>query len=378
MQDPTTHDRTTHDRTTRDRTTRDRTTQDPAAQRTDAAAASPPDTAVRDVAGAQVGHDTAPQEQEPGVRVGWRRRVQQAVAWGRDYAWIATAQVAAVVRQPPADVLATGTRTPVLLLPGIYETWPVLDGLVRHLHDAGHPVHAVPTLGYNGRTLADSAQRVVDRLAELDLDEVVLVAHSKGGLIGKLVLGTPGAGDRVAGMVAVNTPFSGSVYARWFPVPAVRALAPRDPHILALARQVAANGRIWSVFAQFDPHVPGGSELPGAVNVRLPVDGHFAPLGDPRVHTAVLDGVRRLAAAWQPYAAVPPSAAAVDAVRAARGEPGAGDLAGAGMVATAVRVVEAADAAPEAPDHVPTSAPTDAPTGPAAPTPSSRPLPPQA
>lgn len=308
------------------------------------------DTVTQDqVDGTHVGRDTPPQEQEAGVRVGWRRRVQQAVAWGRDYAWIATAQAGAVLRQPPPDALATGTRTPVVLLPGIYETWPVMDGVVRHLHAAGHPVHAVPALGYNGRTLEESAQRVVDRLTELDLDEVVLVAHSKGGLIGKLVLGTPGVGDHVAGMVAVNTPFSGSVYARWFPVPAVRALSPRDPHILALARQVAANGRIWSVFARFDPHVPGGSELPGATNVRLPVDGHFAPLGDPRVHTAVLDGVRRLADAWDPHA-VAPSAAAVDAVRAAHGVPGTGDVAGAGMVATAVRVVEASASAPGAPD----------------------------
>ncbi|MFC8193422.1 esterase/lipase family protein [Cellulomonas sp. NPDC057328] len=315
--------------------------QDPVAQdelrRTDGA----PRTAV--------GADVPPQEQEAGVRVGWRRRVQQAVAWGRDYAWIAAAQVAATVRQPPADDLATGTRTPVLLLPGIYETWPVMDGVVRYLHDEGHPVHAVPALGYNGRTLEESAQRVVDRLTELDLDEVVLVAHSKGGLIGKLVLGTPGVGDRVAGMVAVNTPFSGSVYARWFPVRAVRALSPQDPHVLALARQVAANGRIWSVFARFDPHVPGGSELPGAVNVRVPVDGHFRALGDARVHAAVLDGVGRLAAAWRERRGVPASAAAVDAVRAAHGVPGAGDVAGSGMVATAVEVVEAAAAAPTPP-----------------------------
>lgn len=283
------------------------------------------------------------QEQEAGVRVGWRRRAEQAVAWARDYAWIVRAQARATLAPPLPEELATGSRAPVVLLPGIYETWPVMDGLVRALHEAGHPVHAVPALGYNGRSLEESARRVVERLAELDLDDVVLVAHSKGGLIGKLVLGTPGVGDRLAGMVAVNTPFSGSVYARWFPVRAVRALSPVDPDILALARQVAANGRIWSVYARFDPHVPAGSELAGAaVNVRLPVDGHFAPLADARVHAVVLDGVTRLAAAWQDRSAVPPSAAAVDAVRAAHGHAGAGAVAGDGMVATAVDVVAAA------------------------------------
>lgn len=333
--------------------------------RTDAQGVPVHDAVAQDEAQRAPAGDAPRQEQQPGVRVGWRRRVEQAVAWGRDYAWIVAAQAGATLRQPPPDDLATGTRTPVLLLPGIYETWPVMDGLVRHLHEAGHPVLAVPALGYNGRSLEESARRVVDRLAELDLDEVVLVAHSKGGLIGKLVLGTPGVGDRVVGMVAVNTPFSGSVYARWFPARAVRALSPHDPHILALARQVAANGRIWSVFARFDPHVPGGSELPGAVNLRLDVDGHFRPLGDPRVHAAVLGGVTRVVAAWGRRSSVPPSAAAVDAVRAARGVPGTGGLAGSGMVATAVEVVEAAASAPGAP----ADAPAGARTGPDAPRP---------
>ncbi|WP_309135495.1 lipase [Cellulomonas sp.] len=316
---------------------------------------------------AQGGAGAPAQEQEPGVRVGWRRRAEQAVAWARDYAWIVGAQARATLAPPLPEDLATGTRAPVLLLPGIYETWPVMDGLVRALHGAGHPVHAVPALGYNGRGLEESARRVRDRLAELDLDDVVLVAHSKGGLIGKLVLGTPGVGDRLAGMVAVNTPFSGSVYARWFPVRAVRALSPVDPDILALARQVAANARIWSVYARFDPHVPGGSRLSGAAaNVRMPVDGHFAPLADARVHAVVLDGVGRLAAAWRDRSQVPPSAAAVDAVRAAHGHAGAGEVAGDGMVATAVDVVAAAAATPRPARDVPASEPAgpDAP-GPA-------------
>ncbi|MCC2334672.1 esterase/lipase family protein [Cellulomonas wangsupingiae] len=232
-----------------------------------------------------------------GARAGGavRRLVRQGVAWGRDYTWIVGAQAAATLRPPAPDGLASGDRAPVVLVPGVYETWPVMGGLARALHAAGHPVHAVPALGFNLGTLEDSAGHVADRLGVLDLDRVVLVAHSKGGLIGKLVLADPDAGARVAGLVAVNTPFAGSTYARWFPARPVRALSPVDPHVLALARDVATHARIWSVYARFDPHVPGGSELPGAVNVRLPLDGHFRPLDDPRMHAAVLDAVTHLA-----------------------------------------------------------------------------------
>ncbi|MCC2315092.1 esterase/lipase family protein [Cellulomonas xiejunii] len=227
------------------------------------------------------------------------RRLEQGVAWARDYAWVVRAQARATLRPPPVDALATGDRVPVVLLPGIYETWPVMYGLARALHAAGHPVHAVPALGINRRGLEESARLAVARLEELALGRVVLVAHSKGGLIGKLVLSDPVVGPDVAGLVAVNTPFAGSVYARWFPARPVRALSPLDPHVLALAREVATHARIWSVFARFDPHVPGGSELRGAVNVRLPLDGHFRPLDDPRLHAVVLDAVTQLAAAGQ-------------------------------------------------------------------------------
>lgn len=228
----------------------------------------------------------------------------RGAAWGRDYAWIAGAQGRAVLRPPDPRTLASGRGAPVVLLPGIYETWPVMAALARSLHDAGHPVHVVPALGRNHRPLDASARLVARRLEELDLTGAVLVAHSKGGLVGKLVLGLPDgppAADgtrtgRAVGLVAVNTPFAGSAYARWFPVRAVRALSPGDRQVLALAREVAVHARVWSVHARFDPHVPDGSWLAGAVNVRLPLDGHFRVLDDPRVHAIVVDAVEQLGA----------------------------------------------------------------------------------
>ena len=51
------------------------------------------------------------------------------------------------------------------------------------------------------------------------------------------------------------------------------------------------NARIVSAYGSFDPHIPGGSALPGARNVILETMGHFRVLGDARV----LDEVERLA-----------------------------------------------------------------------------------
>lgn len=230
-------------------------------------------------------------------------------AWSTDYVYVAWRQARGLVTPGPPDCLASGSRVPVLLLPGIYETWYLLEPLARVLHRAGHPVHTVPGLRYNTAGLDESARVVAGRLDELGLDRVVLVAHSKGGLIGKQLMsqrpepapssvGADGAPPRsrpdVVGMVAVNTPFAGSVYATYFPSRSVRALSPRFPAMRALAHEVAAHSRIVSVFGLFDPHVPGGSALAGATNVQLPVMGHFRTVAHPAVQRAVLEQVERL------------------------------------------------------------------------------------
>lgn len=221
-------------------------------------------------------------------------------------------QARGILAPRPPEAFASGTRVPVLLLPGIYETWFLLEPLARVLHRAGHPVLTVPGLRYNTSALDESSRVVAARLDELGLDHVVLVAHSKGGLVGKLLLtrrattgprATGSGGGTVEvrtnrtdvlGMVAVNTPFAGSVYATYFPSRPVRALSPRFPAMRALAREVAAHGRIVSVYGLFDPHVPGGSPLVGATNVQLPVMGHFRTVAHPAVQRAVLEHVERL------------------------------------------------------------------------------------
>src|SRR5690606_6407410 len=124
-------------------------------------------------------------------------------------------------------------------------------------------------------------------LAEHDLGDAVLLAHSKGGLAGKLAMLGPEA-SRIRGMLAVATPFGGSRYARLMLPRTLRALSPRDPSIVSLAGQRRVNARIVSVYAGFDPHIPEGSELPGARNVRLETGGHFRVLIHPQVFAELM------------------------------------------------------------------------------------------
>jgi predicted alpha/beta hydrolase family esterase len=214
------------------------------------------------------------------------------VWWLLDYAYAARWQLRSIFNRTDPTSFATGGKAPVVVLPGVYESWKFLQPLIEQLHRRGHPVHVIETLRRNRRPVEDAAARVSAFLRSADLRDVVLVAHSKGGLAGKLVMVGPEA-DRVAGMLAVATPFSGSRYARMVPGRTLRAFSPAHPSIRAIARHHLVNERVVSVFGRFDPHIPEGSELVGARNVRLDTGGHFRILA----HPVVLDEFEALTAA---------------------------------------------------------------------------------
>jgi pimeloyl-ACP methyl ester carboxylesterase len=177
----------------------------------------------------------------------------------------------------------------VVLLPGVYETWHFLRTLGDALNAAGHPVHALPALGFNRSAIPETAALVAHELEARDLRDVALVAHSKGGLIGKHLMACGDPEHRVDRLVAVATPFAGSAMARWTPWRTMRAFLPGDAVIRALGQH--PNQRITSIYPRFDPNIPEGSRLDGATNIEIPVVGHFRILDEPATIAAVLSAV---------------------------------------------------------------------------------------
>lgn len=180
-----------------------------------------------------------------------------------------------------------GDLAPVLLLPGVYEPWTFLRPLADRLHRLGHPVHVVRALGRNTRSIPMSAARAQRYLDEHDLRDVVLVAHSKGGLIGKHMMLVDDVEGRIDRLVAIATPFGGSRYAHWMLDPSLRAFRPTEKTMAMLAANASVNARVTSIYGEVDTHIPEGCELPGATNLEFPVQGHFRVLADERVLAAV-------------------------------------------------------------------------------------------
>lgn len=200
-----------------------------------------------------------------------------------DRAYAIVQQVRRFTTRPQFDHFAEGTLAPVLLLPGVYETWQFLRPVAERLNALGHPVHLLTELGINSKTITVSALLGEDYLSRHELNNVILVAHSKGGLIGKqMMMGDEGR-TRISQLIAVCSPFGGSSLARFAINPALRAFSPRNHTLTALAANLEANSRITSIYARLDPLIPGGSYLAGATNIEVDIVGHFLPLASRRV-----------------------------------------------------------------------------------------------
>ncbi len=199
--------------------------------------------------------------------------------------------------RPPAPIdAATDAPPPVLLIPGVFETWHYMKPLRDRLESLGYPVHSVPELGFNRHPIPEMAALLAAYVEHRNLRNVRVVAHSKGGLIGKLLLvgdaALDGAG-RFDRMISINTPYRGSPLAR-FGLGPWREFSPTRPVIVELGEALDVNARITSLFSEFDQYVPSGnSVLPGAENVELPHIGHFRVLAVPAVIDEVVTRLGR-------------------------------------------------------------------------------------
>lgn len=194
-----------------------------------------------------------------------------------DLAFSAAKQIEGFVRRTPPALWSQGNRAPVVLLPGIYERWNFLAAIAERMHEAGHPIIVIPELGRLAGPVDEACETVIARFAAESRD-VILIGHSKGGLVARTLLDRAEIGHRIRLVIAINTPFSGSRWARFVRMRRLRDLRPESRQIVTLGRPADANARVVSIGSRLDPLVTESTALPGAVHVVVPRVGHFLPL----------------------------------------------------------------------------------------------------
>lgn len=205
------------------------------------------------------------------------------------------------------DIVGKGARVPdapvVVVLAGLGTPsgfmHPVLDSLTQR----GFRTVVLPQLGWNFRSVGELA-RLVDRYlrAHTEYGPVLLVGHSKGGLIAKQVLLNDPDAKYALGAVTISSPFRGARTARyitghsWRITREIIQLRPGVPAQLKMSGSDSVDRRIVSVIPLYDPIVGLPGTLVAGTNRTVSALGHNRLLGDERIHDLIARELRRLAA----------------------------------------------------------------------------------
>ncbi len=194
------------------------------------------------------------------------------------------------VPDPPAAPAAL----PVLLLHGVLCNAGVWRRLARFLD--GHGIAPVYTLSY-GPPLASievfamqTAAKIDAILAATGASDVVIVAHSMGGLVARAYLRRYG-GAKVRRVVTIGTPHAGSVHAYLAVGASMAQLRPGNPWLVALPLpRPDSRPPIVSIWSWHDSMVAPqtSARLAGAENIALVGIGHNALIGDAEVFERVV------------------------------------------------------------------------------------------
>ena len=226
--------------------------------------------------------------------------MKKITAWIKDYAYLfSTGAFAYFKHTPPPHYLGYTKegKVPIVILSGVLMPWAFSKQIADHISLLGHPVYIIPKLGNNNRDIPRSAKAVREVIEENNLKNIIIVAHSKGGLISKYLLIHDDPDKRVKGVIAIATPWSGSSIAKFMPHSSIRELSPDSKIIRYLEGHPEANKKIVSIIPSFDNHVwhPKGSFLEGAMrNINVEVSGHHLVLNDKIVWNHAVEWIEKI------------------------------------------------------------------------------------
>ena len=184
-------------------------------------------------------------------------------------------------------------NSPVIIIPGLLNRWNIFRKIIKPLILQGHPVYEVKGLGRNIVKIAEGAKLVRKVIDENNLDNVVLIAHSKGGLEGKYVLAFLNQDNRIRKLVAVASPFAGSVLAKKFPMFIHKEILPGSDTLNELALCTEVNNKIVYIYPLWDNVVIPLESciLEGDKNLQVDVYGHQKIVFDGRTENIILKEV---------------------------------------------------------------------------------------
>lgn len=202
-----------------------------------------------------------------------------------EYLLIVRLHFRALWQRPPA-AWNKGNAGDVLLIPGFAEPWIFLTTIAEQLNTLGYHVHTVPELNYNTQPVAACVEILHEYIQTHSLEHVLLIGHSKGGLVAKGYLDAHP--EKVGKVITLSAPFQGTWVGKLW-ICNLQELCPGSSLITNLLQKPPAPGRLLNLYAHRDNHILPNKNalLPGAQNIEIPVIGHTRIVEDNKTFQAI-------------------------------------------------------------------------------------------
>ena len=162
-----------------------------------------------------------------------------------------------------------GTKGDVVIIIGLNDTWNFLKTVANHLNSQGYRIHFPK---FNTRSTIKLCTRdVLQYIDELKLINVILITHSKGGLIARSII--KDQPNNVNCAIEISSPNKGTVFG-YLNIISLHELKPNCKELRDL--EYIDTKKIINIYPRFDNHVIPNTSLylEGAKNIKLDIVGH--------------------------------------------------------------------------------------------------------
>lgn len=192
-----------------------------------------------------------------------------------EYLLIGKLHLQSILMSKSSASWSKGNKGDVILIPGFNSTWVSLQTIADNLNKLGYRIHTIQEFNSNF-LLIDKCVKILDKyIKDNDLKDVVLLSHSKGGIIAKRFMDTAKNGNKVRHSISIATPYNGTLFGHLRAL-SLKEFMPSNKVIKDVIGIKTNNHKIINLYAEFDNHIIPNKNaiLSGARNIMVSVVGH--------------------------------------------------------------------------------------------------------
>lgn len=192
----------------------------------------------------------------------------------KEYFLICKLRLAPILYKNKPAHWSLGDKGNIILVPGLHETYHFLYKIADHLNALGYKIHLIENFDPNEKVEL-LAKKLEKEILNVNMDNIILLSHSKGGLTAKYFLDKSICSEKVKLSISIAIPYGGSIFG-YLPFHSMGELSPSSTLITQLSKDKNNLAKIYNFYPKFDNHIIPNKNLilDGAKNIVIDINGH--------------------------------------------------------------------------------------------------------